>query len=104
MAFSLARVPHVVNAVVRLHNFCRERKVAVPKQQAGNVTLPRGLEFDKEGRVSGDFFEPVTGRLGRPLKDQAAASCTRNLIRQELQIQGLVRPAHNVARNKHRSR
>lgn len=103
MELGLAHFRMVVDSVVRLHNFCRDRKVALPPDNAGNSSVPAGIEFDDDGALESDYLQPEMGRVGRPLKDQAAASRTRNAIRQELEIQGIMRPAHNLTRNRNRS-
>lgn len=94
---------HVVDAVVRLHNFCRERKVKVPTEDVGGVTIPAGVTFDKDCVVIGDYFNTVPVRSGRRAKDQVGVSKPREDIRRELEITGVARPEHNVARNRDRA-
>lgn len=102
MEFRTARVTSVMNSVVRLHNFCRDRLVEVPTYNVGKVTQPTGVSFDSSGRIDSDFFDIAATQTGRRLSNQAAASQPREDIRSELEILGIGRPAHNIARNKHR--
>ncbi|CAB1107031.1 unnamed protein product [Ectocarpus sp. CCAP 1310/34] len=96
-------VEHVVNAVVRLHNFCRDRKVDVPTENTGSAIPPPEVAFDDDGLISSDYFETVPVRTGRPVKDQAKASKPREAIRKELEVAGLMRPEHNIARSHKRA-
>jgi len=102
MEVSVKKFEHVVNAVVRLHNFCRERKADVPSGDVG-TTLPMEITFDSNNVITSDYFETVPVRTGRPAKDQAAASTPREGIRRALEVQGFSRPEHNIARNRNRA-
>lgn len=103
MELRLVKFEHTVNAIVRLHNFCRNHKVDVPTQDVG-VLRPADVTFDGDGLISNDFFETDPGRTGRPAKDQAKISRPRERIRHQLEVAGFARPAHNIARNSNRTR
>lgn len=103
MEVGLDKFENVVNAVVRLHNFCRERKTDVPTQNVGGVVQPDHVTFDDNGAISSDYFETVPARAGRPVKDQAKVSKPREHIRKQLEVGGFARPAHNIARNSNRT-
>ena len=90
---------YVVNSVVRLHNLCRNRNIEVPDRDEGDVTLPAEVSLSEDGRISGDYFTTVQGRSGRPADDQTVLSGPRESIRSKLEVAGIVRPAHNLARN-----
>ena len=98
MEVRLRRFTAVVDCVIRLHNFCRERQVKLPKGDV-TVTPPKEVTFDDEDNLTGEFYEPEPIRSGRPSKDQAQLSLPRELIRQRLEIQGIVRPPRNADRN-----
>ena len=104
MEVGLTKFEHTVNAVVRLHNFCRDRKVDVPTENAGSVVQPSEVTFNDNGLLSSDFFDTEPGRTGRPSKDQAKISRPREYIRRQLEVAGFVRPEHNIARNSNRTR
>lgn len=97
----LERVSHVVNAVVRCHNFCRSRVVSVPRDNI-EVTVPASVQFNDNGTISNDFFEPSPGVGGRNFGNQAAISVPREGIRTRLEFEGIVRPRHNIERNRAR--
>ena len=99
MEFGLGRVVEVVNSVVRLHNFCRNWLVSVPKHNVRKVTVLMEVAFNSCGLIDNDYFRPASTRLGRPREDQVVVSNLREDIRRELEIRGFVRPAHNHARN-----
>lgn len=101
MEVKLERVSHVVNAVVRCHIFCRSRVVSVPRENI-EVTVPAAVQFDEHGTISNDFFEPSPGVGGRNFGNQAAISVPREAIRRRLELEGIVRPRHNVERNRSR--
>ncbi|CAB1101963.1 unnamed protein product [Ectocarpus sp. CCAP 1310/34] len=61
------------------------------------------VAFDDDGLISSDYFETVPVRTGRPVKDQAKASKPREAIRKELEVAGLIRPEHNIARSHNRA-
>eukprot|EP00903_Cladosiphon_okamuranus_P007965 g7688.t1 len=98
----LKKFEHVVNAVVRMHNFCRNRKIQIPTQNVGSVVQPSHVIFVDDGLISSDYFETVPVRFGRPAKDQAQASNPREVIRTQLDVAGFARPEHNLARNRSR--
>ena len=54
MEVGLRKFENVVNAVVRRHNFCRDRKIKVPEEDVGSVVRPTGVMFDEEGYISND--------------------------------------------------
>ena len=54
MEVGLPKFENVVNAVVRLHNFCWDRKIKVPEEDVGSVVQPTGVMFDEEGYISND--------------------------------------------------
>lgn len=103
MEVRLEKFEHVVNAIVRLHNFCRDRKVDVPTENVGSAIPPPEVTFDEDGLISSDYFETVPARAGRPVKDQAKVSEPRETIRKELEVAGYARPEHNIARNRKRT-
>ncbi|CAN0445975.1 unnamed protein product, partial [Ectocarpus sp. 12 AP-2014] len=92
MEVRLEKFEHVVNAIVRLHNFCRDRKVDVPTENVGSAIPPPEVTFDEDGLISSDYFETVPARAGRPVKDQAKGSEPRETIRKELEVAGYARP------------
>lgn len=94
------RLTYVVDSIVRLHNFCRGRNIEVPDGDEGEVLRPSGVEFTPDGRITGEYFATDGGASGRPSNNQAGLSAQRESIRSRLEIAGVVRPAHNVARNK----
>ena len=102
MEFGLGRVVEVVNSVVRMHNFCWDRQVSVPKHNVGKITVPTEVAFNSRGQIDNDYFRPASTRPGRPHEDQVVLSKPREDIRRELEIRGFVRPAHNLARNRNR--
>lgn len=103
MEVGLARFPGVVNCVVRMHNFCRDRMVDVPVGNVGAVTVPEGVSFNKDGAMDNDYFEPQPARSGRPMVNQVSASKPREQVRRGIEIGGFGRPAHNMTRNGHRT-
>lgn len=92
-----------MDSVIRLHNFCRDRKIEVPEGGV-SVTLPTEITFDEEGDLTCDFYEPEPIRNGRPSKDQVVLSETREAIRARLEVQSIVRPEENKDRNASRTR
>lgn len=98
---SLERVDKVVNAVVRCHNFCRTRIIDVPSQNV-DVVLPAAVQVDDEGSFMNDYFEPAPSAGGRRVIDQVSISKPREAIRRRLEVEGIVRPRHNVERNRPR--
>lgn len=94
----LRRFTAVVACVIRLHNFCRQHEIKLPKGDV-SVTPPKEVTFDDEDNLTGDFYEPEPVRSGRPSNDQAKLSLPREIIHQSLEIQGIVRPPRNVDRN-----
>ncbi|CAN0374944.1 unnamed protein product [Ectocarpus sp. 13 AM-2016] len=103
MEVRIEKLEHVVNAVVRLHNFCRDRKVDVPTENTGSAIPPPEVAFDDDGLISSHYFETVPVRTGRPAEDQAKASKPREAIRKELEVAGMMRPEHNIARSHKRA-
>lgn len=99
MEVGLEKFENAVNAVVRLHNFCRDRKVEVPTQNVGGVVQPNYVAFDDDDLISSDYYDTVPARAGRPAKNQAKLSKPRESIRRQLEVGGFARPAHNLARN-----
>ena len=77
MEVGLRKFEKVVNAVVRLHNYCRDRKIKVPSDHVGYVVWPTDVTFDVEGLISNDYFDTVPARAGRRAKDQANVSRPR---------------------------
>ena len=102
MEVGLRKFEKVVNAVVRLHNFCRDRKIDVPSDDVGSVVRPTDVTFDDEGFIN-DYFDTVPARAGRPTKDQAKVSRPRETIRKHLEVGGFVRPPVDN-RNSNRTR
>lgn len=102
MEVRLSKFTQIVDSVVRLHNFCRARLVDVPDGQADNVSMPAYVSFKQDGGFDNEHFEPAPVRQGRPAVDQASLSKPRDEIRAGLDIQGMMRPAHNRARNRNR--
>lgn len=102
MEVGLERFTQVVNAIVRLHNFCRERLVQLERDDVCRTFVPAGVSVDDNGEVDSSFFEthPYVG--GRPASDQASLSGPREMLRQHLEIRGMGRPDHNIARNRSR--
>ena len=78
----------IIHATVRLHNFVRRRR-------ADNFEVPSGPARDEEGILLGDIFRPPPS--GRPV---ATASVLRENVRREIAVRILVRPIHNVERNR----
>ena len=103
MEVGLRKFENVVNAVFRLHNFCRDRKIKVPEEDVGSVVRPTGVMFDEEGYISNDYFDTAPARAGRPAKDQAKVSRPRETIRKHLEVGGFVRPPVDN-RNSNRTR
>ncbi|CAN0231368.1 unnamed protein product, partial [Ectocarpus sp. 6 AP-2014] len=81
LAIRLDRVGHVVNTIVRLHNFLRRRRAPVP-QSARKVSVPESVTFRPDGGISGSYYDTVPAR-GRPSK-AAEVSMPRELIRDHL--------------------
>lgn len=99
MEVRLGRVGDVVNPVVRLHNFLRRRRAAVP-QAAWNMTLPDGVVFGADDRLEGDYYEKLPPR-GRPSK-AGTVSPRRESIRKYLEQMSIGRPKFNLDRNRKR--
>lgn len=88
----------VVDAVVRLHNFCRRRAVSMPATAGGVRQSP--VDFNKDDTIAGDFYRTdPRGRRGRPA---GVLSVPREIIRRKLEVEGILRPAFNLERNKGR--
>ena len=94
----LRRFNQVVDCVIRLHNFCRQRKISVPERNTKG-TLPREVTFNEDGDLTGEYFEPEPVRTVCPTTDQAQLSQPREAIRTRGKIVGINRPIRNKDRN-----
>lgn len=103
MEVSLRKFENAVNAVVRLHNFCRDRAVEVPMDNIGSAVMPGEIIIDDDGLIACDYFDTAPLRSGRPAKNQAFVSKPREMIRKHLEVFGIVRPEHNLVRNRNRA-
>lgn len=90
----LARFPDVVDAIIRLHNYCRRRRDDNVPASIG-VSQPAKVSFDKDNFFDGDFFNtgPIAGR--RP----GGKGGPREAIRARLERESILRPRWNLERN-----
>lgn len=86
-----------MDAIVRLHNFLRRRRAAVPRSQEG-VTQPNDVGFRPDGGLEGSTFDTLPV-LGRPLTAGADVCVPREEIREYLEQKSIGRPRHNLTRN-----
>lgn len=93
------RFTHVMNSVVRLHNFCRRRRVRVPARNVGDVGEPP-VRFSRNNTMIGNYYDTVRNdRVWRPASNQAGLPQTREAIRTRLEIEGIMRPRVDIDRN-----
>lgn len=85
----------VVHTIVRLHNFLRRRRSDHGWPTQGLVLEENCPALDENGMLLNEKF--ATANPGRT---PATQSQLRENIRQEVEAQTLVRPYHNVQRNR----
>ena len=89
----------VVNSVVRLHNFSRHRRVAVPASSYRAATPP--VNFDADNFILGDYYDTAQQtHPGRPKADQVSLSVTREVIHSRLEAQGIMSGSREAIRNR----
>lgn len=84
----LCRTANVVYAALRLHNFLRKRRAIPP-------LLLHGPALDEDALLANAMFQPHN--LG---KVKGFTSNAREKIRADVELRMLVRPVHNVERNR----